>query len=54
MFTMNNRKQPREEVYKKAVLKFFSISTGIHTPVLASFINQVTDLQVCDFIKKRL
>ena len=21
MFTMNNRKQPREEVYKKAVLK---------------------------------
>ena len=30
MFATNNRKQPREEVYKKAVLKMFSIFTGIH------------------------
>ena len=30
MFTMNNKKEPPEVFYKKAVLKNFSIFTGIY------------------------
>ena len=47
MFTMNNKKQPPEVFYKKAVLKNLLIFTG------KPLFNQVAGLQICNFLKKR-
>ena len=51
MFTMNNKKQPPEVFYNKAVLKNFSILTKI--PVPESLPNQVAALQISNLFKKR-
>ena len=49
MFTMNNKKQPPEVFYKKAVLKkFLNIHRKI--PVFESLLNRVAGLQVVTFI----
>ena len=53
--TMNNKKQPSEVFYKKAVLENFSVFTGkCLLLVLESLVNEVMGLQICSFIKKRL
>ena len=53
MFTMNNKKQPPEVFYKKAVLKNFSILTG-NTCVRVSFGSSCGPSdQIRNFFKKR-
>ena len=47
------QKQPPDVFYKKAVLKKFC-NIPSKTPVLESLFNKIEDLQVCNFIKKRL
>ena len=47
LFTMNNKKQPPEVFYKKAVLKNFSTFAGKHLCYRVSFlINIVAGLQL--------
>ena len=51
MFTMNNKKQPPEVFYKKAVLKNFSILIGKY--LCSGLFNQVAALEISNFFKKR-
>ena len=53
MFTMNNKKQPPEVLYKKAVLKKFSIFTGKYLCSSLFLIKLIADLQVCNYLKKK-
>ena len=52
MFTMNNKKQPPEVFYKKAVLKNFSILTGKYL-CSSLFLIKFAPLQISNFLKKR-
>ena len=52
MFTMNNKKQPPEVFYKKAVLKTF-LNANRKISVFESLPNQVAALQISNFFKKR-
>ena len=51
-FSEKFQKQPPEVFYKKSILRNLAIFTGKH--LLASLFHNVTGLQVCKFIKKRL